>query len=130
MPSELYGLDEHLTGLLRSENFQGKFDVTAFVESLSERQVAIQKEHPEDAFEPKPLIRDFETALQKLSSLKSQINQDIDRHAKEARVAELAHDSKIRQLNQKFEVRCKPTSMDGLTDRNRMWWEHSMTWKE
>lgn len=104
MPRDLYALDDQLTGLLRTENFRGKFDVTAFVESLSARQLDIQRQHPEDAFDPKPLIRDFETALQKLNILRAQVNEDIDRHAKDAQLAEMAHENKIRLLNKKFEV--------------------------
>lgn len=107
MPQDLYALDDQLAGLLQTESFQGKFDVTAFVESLSARQLDIQQKHPEDAFEPKPLVRDFETALQRLNVLKTQVNEDIDRHAKDAQLAEMTHENKIRQLNQKFEV-CIP----------------------
>lgn len=105
MSRDIYSLDDSIANLIKSENFQGKFDVAAFVESLSEKQLARQRERPGDAFEPKPLIRDFETALQKLNALKAQIGNDITRNTREVENAEKAHNIRIRQLNQKFEVR-------------------------
>lgn len=104
MPAEIYGLDDGLSALLSIENFQGKFDVTSFIENLSARQLSITKSHADEPFEPKPLIRDFETALQKLNALKAQVSADIERNAAEVAQAEVAHNTRIRQLNAKFEV--------------------------
>lgn len=104
MARKIYALDDQLANLLQRENFQGKFDVTTFVESLSERQLNIQKQHPDEAFEPKPLIRDFEAALEKLNALKAEISDDIERNAREAQAVEAAHNKRIRQLNSRFEV--------------------------
>ena len=104
MSRHLYALDDQLARLLQSESFQGKFDVTSFVESLSERQLEIQRQNPEEPFQPKPLVRDFDTALQQLKDLKAKINEDIGKNAKEVRAAEVAHNTRIRLLNHKFEV--------------------------
>ncbi|CCG81678.1 Putative uncharacterized protein [Taphrina deformans PYCC 5710] len=103
MSRTLYALDEELANFLRRENFHGKFDVTNFVESLSERELTVQRKNQDQPFEPKPLIRDFEAALSKLNSLRTQIQEDIERNASEVQAAERAHNARIRQLNQKFE---------------------------
>lgn len=102
--SKIYALDDHLANLLKVQNFQGKFDVAGFIESLSERQIKIQKSRPEESFSPKPLIRDFETALEQLYSMKTRITDTLEQSSTEVRSAELAHNKKVRLLNQKFEV--------------------------
>lgn len=103
MPSTIFDLDPELGRLLSIESFQGKFDVRAFVEALGARQVGLQKRNPGEGFDPKPLIRDFETAYAKLQKLKHDIDADIEKDAREVEHTEAQHAKRVRQLSQKFE---------------------------
>ena len=103
MPSNIFDLDPDLARLLSVESFQGKFDVRAFVEQLGARQVGLQKRNPGEGFDPKPLIRDFETAYAKLQKLRQDLDADVEKEAREVEVSEAQHAKRVRQLSQKFE---------------------------
>ncbi|BFZ53656.1 Exocyst complex component 5 [Savitreella phatthalungensis] len=103
MTSKLYDLDPELEKLLAIDSFEGKFDVRHFVEQLGARQVGLQKRHPGDGFDPKPLIRDFETALTKLQRLQKDVDASIEREDHDTRAAEAQHAKRVRMLSQKFD---------------------------
>ncbi len=56
------------------------------------------------AFEPKPLIRTFDAALQHLKSVKEQITGDIDKSSHNIKSLEISHTKKVKELKNSFQV--------------------------
>ncbi|ORY81928.1 exocyst complex component Sec10-like protein [Protomyces lactucae-debilis] len=100
-PSGL-GVDSQLAELIEPAAFQGKFDIRAFIEQLSGRQVRLQRADPGDAFEPKPLIRDFEQALAQLTELKEQLDAEHSKSQQAIKQAEVQHARRVKQLDARF----------------------------
>ncbi|EIW82063.1 exocyst complex component Sec10 [Coniophora puteana RWD-64-598 SS2] len=91
--------DEHL----RLSNFEGKFDVKDFVGSMSERLI-LQSKTSSGPFDPKPFIRSFEEAVDKLISVRKDLQTKIEQNEKSVRVAEREYSKKMANLSQGFEA--------------------------
>lgn len=58
------------------------------------------------AFDPKPFIRTFEAAVDKLIALRKDVQSKTEQMEKSVRVAEREYSKKMADLNRGFEVRC------------------------
>ncbi|KAI0307212.1 exocyst complex component Sec10 [Multifurca ochricompacta] len=97
---------------LRPQTFQGKFDVKDFVGAFSEKLIAQSKADP-GPFDPKPFIRTFEAAVDRLIALRKDIQAKTEQMEKSVRVAEREYSKKLSDLNRGFEaVGASFTSME------------------
>ncbi|KAI0082415.1 exocyst complex protein [Panus rudis PR-1116 ss-1] len=96
-------MDEAVQTHLRLESFQGKFDVKEFVGSISEKLINESKAHA-GPFDPKPFILTFEAAVDKLISVRKDIQTRTEQMEKSVRVAEREYSKKMADLNKGFEA--------------------------
>ncbi|KAI0391801.1 exocyst complex component protein [Xylariaceae sp. FL0594] len=88
------------------EDFSNKdFIVRDFVDSLAENAVAQNRRSgaAQQAFDPKPLIRGFENALQGLASLSDELQEKESELLTQVRRAELQHDQTLDTLGRKLD---------------------------
>lgn len=99
---------------------QGKFDVKDFVGSVSERLIAQSKTSSgrasdlpsrfrcmtrfSAAFDPKPFIRTFEAAVDRLIAIRKDVQTKTEQLEKSVRVSEREYSKKMAELNKGFEV--------------------------
>ncbi|KAH7887578.1 exocyst complex component Sec10-like protein [Phlebopus sp. FC_14] len=83
-------------------SFQGKFDVKDFVGSVSEKLIA-QSKATSGPFDPKPFIRTFEAAVDRLISVRKDVQIKTEQLEKSVRVAEREYSKKMDELNKGFE---------------------------
>ncbi|KAF8969479.1 exocyst complex protein [Flammula alnicola] len=83
--------------------FQGKFDVTEFVGSVSEKLIAESKAD-NGPFDPKPFIRSFESIVDKLISVRKDVQAKTEQMEKSVRVAEREYSKKMVELTKGFEA--------------------------
>ncbi|KAI0722256.1 exocyst complex protein [Cerioporus squamosus] len=88
---------------LRLEAFEGKFDVKDFVGAISEKLIAQSKADP-GPFDPKPFIRTFEAAVDKLIAVRKDVQAKTEQMEKSVRVAERDYSKKMSELNRGFEA--------------------------
>ncbi|KAI1786648.1 exocyst complex component Sec10 [Ganoderma leucocontextum] len=88
---------------LRLEAFEGKFDVKDFVGGVSEKLIAQSKADP-GPFDPKPFIRTFEAAVDKLIAVRKDVQAKTEQMEKSVRVAERDYSKKMTDLNRGFEA--------------------------
>ncbi|KAI0637961.1 exocyst complex protein [Trametes polyzona] len=88
---------------LRLEAFEGKFDVKDFVGAISEKLIVQSKEDP-GPFDPKPFIRTFEAAVDKLIAVRKDVQAKTEQMEKSVRVAERDYSKKMAELNRGFEA--------------------------
>ncbi|KAI0772013.1 exocyst complex protein [Trametes elegans] len=88
---------------LRLEAFEGKFDVKDFVGTISEKLIAQSKADP-GPFDPKPFIRTFEAAVDKLIAVRKDVQAKTEQMEKSVRVAERDYSKKMADLNRGFEA--------------------------
>ncbi|PPR04032.1 hypothetical protein CVT24_010607, partial [Panaeolus cyanescens] len=93
---------------------QGKFDVTEFVGSISEKLIAESKAS-NGPFDPKPFIRSFEGAVDKLIAIRKQVQTTTERMEKSVRVAEREYSKKMVELTKGFEA--VGNTFNGMEDR-------------
>ncbi|KAG1761353.1 exocyst complex component Sec10-like protein [Suillus occidentalis] len=96
-------LDSATEEQLRLNNFEGKFDVKEFVGSISERLITQSKESS-GPFDPKPFIRTFEAVVDKLISVRKDVQAKTEQMEKSVRVAEREYSKKMADLNRGFEA--------------------------
>ncbi|KIK44255.1 hypothetical protein CY34DRAFT_802864 [Suillus luteus UH-Slu-Lm8-n1] len=96
-------LDPATEEQLRLNNFEGKFDVKEFVGSISERLITQSKESS-GPFDPKPFIRTFEAVVDKLISVRKDVQAKTEQMEKSVRVAEREYSKKMADLNRGFEA--------------------------
>ncbi|KAI9001347.1 exocyst complex protein [Trametes punicea] len=88
---------------LRLEAFEGKFDVKDFVGAISEKLIA-QSKADSGPFDPKPFIRTFEAAVDKLIAVRKDVQAKTEQMEKSVRVAERDYSKKMAELNRGFEA--------------------------
>lgn len=96
-------LDPATEEQLRLNNFEGKFDVKEFVGSISERLIT-QSKASSGPFDPKPFIRTFEAVVDKLISVRKDVQAKTEQMEKSVRVAEREYSKKMADLNRGFEA--------------------------
>ena len=67
----------------------------------------------ESAFDPKPFIRSFEEAVDRLISVRKEIQTKTEQMEKSVRVSEREYSKKMTELTKGFEVR--DTSLSGIS---------------
>ncbi|KAF8204797.1 exocyst complex protein [Pholiota molesta] len=75
----------------------GKFDVTEFVGHVSEKLIAESKAD-NGPFDPKPFIRSFEAAVDKLIAVRKDVQAKTEQMEKTVRVAEREYSKKMAEL--------------------------------
>ncbi|KAI8632350.1 exocyst complex component protein [Xylariaceae sp. FL1651] len=88
------------------EDFSNKdFIVRDFVDSLAENAVSQNRRSgaAQQAFDPKPLIRSFENALQGLGSLSEELQEKESELLTQVRRAEIQHDQTLDTLGRKLD---------------------------
>ncbi|KAH9939976.1 exocyst complex component Sec10 [Amylocystis lapponica] len=88
---------------LRPEVFQGKFDVKDFVGSISEKLISQSKADP-GPFDPKPFIRTFEAAVDRLIAVRKDVQAKTEQMEKNVRITEREYSKKMAELNRGFEA--------------------------
>ncbi|KAG1846794.1 exocyst complex component Sec10-like protein [Suillus subalutaceus] len=96
-------LDPATEEQLHLNNFEGKFDVKEFVGSISERLIT-QSKASSGPFDPKPFIRTFEAVVDKLISVRKDVQAKTEQMEKSVRVAEREYSKKMADLNRGFEA--------------------------
>ncbi|KAI0065945.1 exocyst complex protein [Artomyces pyxidatus] len=109
-----YTLDKAAEDALTLQAFEGKFDVKEFVGSFSERLIAQSKADP-GPFDPKPFIRTFEAAVDRLISVRKDVQAKTEQMEKSVRLAEREYSKKMSELNRGFEA--VGTSFSGMEAR-------------
>ncbi|KAL1741051.1 hypothetical protein HDZ31DRAFT_67305 [Schizophyllum fasciatum] len=94
--------DQSLDEQLDVSKFTGKFDVTEFVGSVSEKLIAQSKENS-GPFDPKPFIRSFEATVDQLISIRKDVQAKTEQMEKSVRVSEREYSKKMDGLNRGFE---------------------------
>ncbi|EJF62829.1 exocyst complex component Sec10 [Dichomitus squalens] len=99
----LPALEPSVQDHLRLEAFEGKFDVKEFVGGISEKLIAQSKADP-GPFDPKPFIRTFEAAVDKLIAVRKDVQAKTEQMEKSVRIAERDYSKKMAELNRGFEA--------------------------
>ncbi|KAJ3533558.1 hypothetical protein NMY22_g7283 [Coprinellus aureogranulatus] len=94
--------DADIAEHLQLSAFKGKFEVTDFVGSVSERLIAKSKADP-GPFDPKPFIRTFEAAVDKLIAIRKDVQTKTEQMEKSVRVAEREYSKKMAALSKEFD---------------------------
>ncbi|KAF9226649.1 exocyst complex component Sec10 [Gyrodon lividus] len=95
-------LDHAVESQLTLGTFEGKFDVKDFVKSVSEKLIA-QSKTSSGPFDPKPFIRTFEAAVDRLIAIRKDVQVKTEQLEKSVRVAEREYSKKMAELNKGFE---------------------------
>ncbi|KIK92287.1 hypothetical protein PAXRUDRAFT_830083 [Paxillus rubicundulus Ve08.2h10] len=95
-------LDHAVESQLMLSAFEGKFDVKDFVGSVSEKLIA-QSKTSSGPFDPKPFIRTFEVAVDRLIAIRKDVQAKTEQLEKSVRVAEREYSRKMAELNKGFE---------------------------
>ncbi|MCO5590018.1 hypothetical protein L7F22_043987 [Adiantum nelumboides] len=93
--------DAAVEELCRIETFQQGFSSKDFLAGLSEKLIARSKADP-GPFNPRPFIRTFESSVDSLLSLRSQLTTQITSLSSSVRVSESAYTSKLHDLSSHF----------------------------
>ena len=98
--------DSSLEELLTITTFEGKFDVKDFISSVSEKLIT-QSKAEAGPFDPKPFIRAFESAVDRLIDIWKDLQKWTDVLEKSVKPAERAYSKKMTGLNGGFEAVAK-----------------------
>lgn len=101
-PSNIY-LDPSVEEHLKLSVFKGKFDVTDFIGAVSEKLIT-QSKADSGPFDPKPFIRNFEAAVDKLIAVRKDVQAKTEQMEKSVRVSEREYSKKMAELNRGFEA--------------------------
>ncbi|KIJ70144.1 hypothetical protein HYDPIDRAFT_121612 [Hydnomerulius pinastri MD-312] len=99
---DLIELDPAVESQLNLSSFEGKFDVKDFVGSVSEKLIT-QSKTSSGPFDPKPFIRTFEAAVDRLIAIRKDVQAKTEQLEKSVRVAEREYSKKMAELNRGFE---------------------------
>ncbi|KZS97887.1 exocyst complex component Sec10 [Sistotremastrum niveocremeum HHB9708] len=102
-PAGLFDLDDSIKEHLEPSSFNEKFAVKDFVNSLSEQLIANSEREP-GPFDPKPFIRTFEGAVDRLLALRKDVQQRTEQLDQAVRVAEREYSKKMRDLDGGFDA--------------------------
>lgn len=103
MAPALYDLDAKTQKLLRVETFSGDFILKDFFDGLSANSIITSRKSGGAAFDPKPYIRTYEVALDKLKGLNQELLLDEESLNNAAQATERQHNTKMDRLNRNFE---------------------------
>lgn len=106
--------DPVVTELCTLETFQNSFNTNDFIAQLSTKLVQRSKADP-GPFQPKPFIRTFESALDELIKIRSQVTEQTQQLSSSVHVAESAYTKKLDELSKNFTA--VGTSFSSLEDR-------------
>ncbi|THH14390.1 hypothetical protein EW146_g5934 [Bondarzewia mesenterica] len=98
-----FNLDPTAEAALSLQSFEGKFDVKDFVGSFSEKLIT-QSKADSGPFDPKPFIRTFEAAVDRLIAVRKDVQAKTEQMEKSVRVAEREYSKKMADLNRGFEA--------------------------
>ncbi|KAG5439852.1 hypothetical protein PCANB_000134 [Pneumocystis canis] len=98
-----YDIDSNVLKLLSIESFkESNFTLANFIETLSE-SCNIENEESGKNFSPKPYIRVFEAALNRLIVMNSEISKNIKENEIQAKKADAEHSLKLKEIKEKFD---------------------------
>ncbi|KDQ64331.1 hypothetical protein JAAARDRAFT_223032 [Jaapia argillacea MUCL 33604] len=103
MDPVIYSLDPSVEEHLALKTFEGKFDVKDFVGSVSEKLIA-QSKADSGPFDPKPFIRTFEAAVDKLIAVRKDVQAKTEQLEKNVRIGEKEYSKKMAELHKGFEA--------------------------
>ena len=83
----------------------------------------------ESAFDPKPFIRSFEEAVDRLISVRKEIQTKTEQMEKSVRVSEREYSKKMTELTKGFEVRRRVVSGISYQSTTRLSEIRSQAWK-
>ncbi|KAF9268169.1 exocyst complex component Sec10 [Marasmius fiardii PR-910] len=95
-------MDSNLDQHLQLSTFKGKFDVTDFIGGVSEKLIA-QSKADAGPFDPQPFIQTFEAAVDKLITVRKELQAKTEQMEKSVRVSEREYSKKMNELNRGFE---------------------------
>lgn len=93
--------DAAVDELCRLDTFEGAYDSKDFLAGLSDRLIARSRADP-GPFNPNPFIRTFETAIQRLQGLRTQLQDQQTTLASSVQVAQSAYSSKLHEIASHF----------------------------
>ncbi|EJD53474.1 exocyst complex component Sec10 [Auricularia subglabra TFB-10046 SS5] len=102
MSVPLYTLDPAVEEHLRLETFEEKFDVKDFVTSISEKLIA-QSKADAGPFDPKPFIRTFELAVDRLIAVRKDLQKQSETAETSVRSAERDYTKRMGEINGGFD---------------------------
>ncbi|EJU06294.1 exocyst complex protein [Dacryopinax primogenitus] len=100
--NSLFATDQAVDELLQLKTFEDRFDVREFVSSISERLIAHSKEDA-GPFDPKPFIRTFESSVDRLLSIRRDLQKQTEVMENSVRNAERDYSKRMSELNSGFE---------------------------
>ncbi|KAF8574198.1 exocyst complex protein [Ramaria rubella] len=103
MSADLFALDPSVEEVLNLPTFEDKFDVKEFVSSISEKLISQSKAEP-GPFDPRPFIRTFESAVDRLIDVRRNLQRQTDALEKSVKPAERDYSKKMSELNVGFEA--------------------------
>ncbi|EPQ59103.1 exocyst complex component Sec10 [Gloeophyllum trabeum ATCC 11539] len=96
-------MDPNIEEHLQLKAFEGKFDVKDFIGSVSERLIT-QSKSDAGPFDPKPFIRTFEEAVDRLIKVRKDVQARTEQLERTVRTAEREYSKKMADLNKGFEA--------------------------
>ncbi|CAO1620019.1 unnamed protein product [Parajaminaea phylloscopi] len=93
--------DSAVEDLCRLDTFEDSYNTRDFLAGLTDRLISRSKVDP-GPFNPRPFIRTFETAVEKLQGLRQQLLDEQGALASSVQVAQSAYSSKIHELSSHF----------------------------
>jgi exocyst complex component 5 len=112
---DIYALDPAARELLQLDTFRTTFVVNEFIQGLSAANIASTARESNNALDPKPYIRTFESALTRLQDLRDQAIKEGKEIDKDVKVSETQFSRKNSQLEETF--RDINTTFTGLQNR-------------
>ncbi|EUC67467.1 exocyst complex component Sec10, partial [Rhizoctonia solani AG-3 Rhs1AP] len=96
-------MDPSVENLLGARTFDDQFDIKEFVSSISENLILQSNQEP-GPFDPRPFIRNFEAAVDKLLVIRKDIQKKTEMLEKSVKSAEEEYNQKMVDLNSGFEA--------------------------
>ncbi|KAG8798218.1 Exocyst complex component 5 [Serendipita sp. 400] len=100
--NKLYPLDPSLETRLTLATFEDKFDLKEFLGTVTEKMITQSQEEP-GPFSPVPFIRTFESAVDRLITIRKDLQQRTEQMEKSVRQAEREFSTRMKGLNDNFE---------------------------
>ncbi|PVG00485.1 exocyst complex component Sec10 [Serendipita vermifera] len=100
--NKLYALDPALEARLNLSTFEDRFDIKDFVGAVSDKLIAQSQEEP-GPFSPVPLIRTFETVVDRLIAVRKDLQQRTEQMERSVRQGEKEFSTRMKGLNDNFE---------------------------
>ncbi|KAH7343989.1 exocyst complex component Sec10 [Rhizoctonia solani] len=99
----IYAMDPSVENLLGTRTFEDQFDIKEFISSISENLISQSNQEP-GPFDPRPFIRNFESAVDKLLVIRKDIQKKTEMLEKSVKSAEEEYNQKMVDLNSGFEA--------------------------